>query len=153
MKAPTLMALIVIFFGVLALGLQPVSSAPAISHAQSIVGSWVIVPTGGPRRVHLLTFTADGAVVWSSPRGDTSGGHGEWVRTGDRTVTETAVASRHNAGGDFIGTTKVRMKLTLDATFDEVAGSGRSDDFDAQGNLVQSVKFTNHGTRIKVESP
>jgi len=121
-------ALLVILLGVLALGLQAVSSAPAPSSARSIVGSWVIVPTGGPRRVHLLTFTADGAVLWSSPRGDTSSGHGVWVRTGDRTVTETAVAFRHNAGGDFIGTTKVRMKLTLNATFDEVAGSGRSDE-------------------------
>ena len=145
--------LLVVLLGVLALGLQPVSPAPALSTAHSIVGSWMIVPTGGARRVHLLTFTADGTVLWSSPRGDTSGGHGVWVRTGDRTVMETAVASRHNAGGDFIGTTKIRMQLTLNATFDEAVGSGKSDDFDPQGKLVQSANFTNHATRIKIESP
>jgi hypothetical protein len=128
--------------------------APSSPH--SVVGSWIFIPTGPPGRApgtpSLVTFTSDGNVVWAGPSGSSSGGHGGWIGTGDRTVTETFVFSRHPAG-EFIGTQKVRLKLTLNATFDEINGAGKTDLFDAAGAVVQSADITTHATRINVESP
>lgn len=129
----------------------------APSSAPSVVGSWVFVPTGAPGRAagtpSLVTFTSDGNVLWSGPSGSSSGGHGGWTRTGDHTVTETFVFSRHNGDGVFVGTQKVRLNLSLSATYDEITGSGKTDIFDAQGVVTQSAEITTHATRIKVESP
>lgn len=149
-------ALLAILFGVLALGLQPVSSAPALSTVRSIVGSWVVVPGGQALTVgrpSLYTFTSDGTFLWSGPLGSMGGGHGAWVSTGDRAVTATFIHTWHNAGGDFIQTTKVRLKLTLNATYDAFTGSGKADFFDAHGMPARSLNVTVQGTRIKVESP
>jgi hypothetical protein len=133
-------------------GLMAAPSTP-----QSVVGSWVFIPTGAPGRAagtpSLVTFTSDGNVIWAGPSGSSSGGHGGWISTGDRTVTETFLFSRRNPAGEFIGTQKVRLNLTLNAAFDEITGTGKTDQFDAQGAVVQSVDITTHATRIKVESP
>jgi len=129
----------------------------APSSPQSVVGSWVFIPTGAPGRAlgtpSLVTFTSDGNVLWSGPRGSSSGGHGGWMSTGDRTLTETFLYSRRDPAGEFIGTQKVRLKLTLNATFDEITGAGKTDLFDAQGAVVQSADITTRATRVNVESP
>lgn len=136
-------------------GQPSVIGAP--STAQSIVGSWLAVPTGVPGQApgtpSLITFTADGNILFSSGIASSSGGHGTWARTGDHTVAETYLLIRHNAAGDFIGTAKVRATLTLNATFDGYTGSGRADQFDTQGTLVRSINVTGRATRIRVESP
>ena len=75
------------------------------------------------------------------------------MSTGDRTLTETFLFSRRNSAGEFIGTQKVRLKLTLNATFDEITGMGKTDQFDVQGAVVQSADITTRATRINVESP
>jgi hypothetical protein len=82
-----------------------------------------------------------------------SGATGAWISTGDRSVTYTFIALDRNASGDFKGTFKVRGKVTLNETYDEFAGGGSVDFFDAQGKIVQSGTFTTHATRIKVEKP
>lgn len=68
-------------------------------------------------------------------------------------MTETFIFSRHNETGAFIGTQKVRLNLTVNATSSEISGSGRTDIFDAQGAVTQSADIATHATRIKVESP
>ena len=152
----------VILLGVLVLGLQPVTSAPTPSAAHSIVGSWVNAPAPlpgstfvdrTPRTPSLLTFTSDGTILWSGPLGSQSGGHGAWVGNIDGTVTVTYMNTRHNAGGDFIGTAKTRARLALNATGDEFTGSGKFDLFDAQGKVLRSLDVVTYGTRIKVEAP
>jgi hypothetical protein len=153
-------AVLVVFLGMLVFGLPPASLTPtqaATQPAHSIVGSWMTFPTGVPGHVSatpsFFTYTSDGTVVLASSTPGTSGGHGVWVSTGDRAVTVTFYLLLHNAGGDFIGTRKFRMKLTLDTTFNAYTASGKFDYFDAQGKLVQSTGFTTRGSRIKVESP
>jgi len=139
---------------VTAVGGRPsLTAAPAPAHR--IVGSWVNVlkVSGLPALPSLVTFTSDGIFLWSGPFGSTSGGHGVWTSTGDRTLTGTFMYLRRNAGGDFTGTVKSRFKATLNATYDQAAGSGKADFFDAQGKMVRSVDYTVDGTRIKVESP
>jgi hypothetical protein len=121
---------------------------------KSIVGSWVVIPSAPNRPPGLpnaFAFTSDGAVVRFSPAD--GGATGAWISTGDRAVTYTFVAINRSAAGDFIGTFKVRGKVTLNAIYDEFAGGGKVDFFDPQGNLTQSGDFTTHATRIKVESP
>ena len=124
------------------------------SPARSIVGSWLVVPMAPNRPPGLpnaFAFTSDGAIVRFSPTD--SGATGVWTSTGRRTVTYTFVALDRNPRGEFSGTIKVRGKVTLNATYDEFAGGGKVDFFDARGSLVQSGEFTTHATRIKVESP
>jgi len=136
-------------------GRAAVMGAP--SNAQSVVGSWVFIPTGAPGRApgtpSLVTFTSDGNVVWAGPSGSSSGGHGGWKSEGDHTVIETFIFSRRNAAGEFVGTQKVRLKLTLNLRSDEIEGTGKTDQFDPQGAVVQSADITTHATRINVESP
>ncbi len=134
--------------------------------APTIVGSWVVVPIVQQVRTfvtpNLITFSSDGTFVRLNPFD--SGAVGVWTKTGDRTVAITHIALRTDATPGcehpanqaprcFIGTTKVRGNLTLSATGDEYAGSGTLEYSDAQGKIAQPVPFTNHGTRIKVESP
>lgn len=132
------------------------SMMAAPSPAPSIVGSWVVFPGGGALTVgrpSLYTFTSDGTIRWSGPLGSMNGGAGAWVSTGDRAVTGTFIHTWHNAGGDFTQTTKVRLKITLNATYDAFTGSGKADFFDAHGMPARSLNVTVQGTRIKVESP
>ncbi len=68
-------------------------------------------------------------------------------------VTYTLIFLRYNAGWDFVGTTKDRVKLTLNAAYDTFTGSGKFDLSDAQGRMGRSVDFTLRGTRINVEAP
>jgi len=140
---------------VLGINRSALMGAPLTS--QSVVGSWVFIPTGAPGRApgtpSLVTFTSDGNVLWSGPRGSSSGGHGGWMSTGDHTVTETFLYSRRDPAGEFVGTQKVRLKLTLNATFDEITGTGKTDLFDAQGVVMQSAEISTRATRINVESP
>ena len=122
------------------------------SIANSIVGSWVVVPSAPnrpPELPNVFTFTSDGTIIRFSPVD--SGATGAWISTGDRTVTYTFIALDRSAGGDFKGTFKVRGKVTLNETYDEFSGGGSVDFFDAQGKIVQSGTFTTRATRIKVE--
>lgn len=141
-----------LFLGVLTLALQPIASAPMPAATHSIVGSWVEIPTDpgqppGPPR--LFTFTSDGTLL----RFGSGSGAGLWVGTGDRAVTCTFMALRQNANGDFLWMTKVRVKVTLNETYDVFTGSGRVDRLDAQGKPPRSFEFTTRATRMKVESP
>lgn len=142
---------------ILGTGVAGPSVMGARSAAQSIVGSWIVVPTGSPGRAagtpSLVTFTSDGNVLQSTPIASLSAGHGTWVRTEDHTVALTLLFIRHNAAGDFIGTRKTRAPVALNATFDGFTGSGKSEQFDDQGMSVQSYNFTARGMRIRVESP
>jgi hypothetical protein len=135
-----------------AVGEPNVTVAPSV--ANSIVGSWVVVPSAPdrpPGSPNVFTFTSDGTIVRFSPVD--SGAAGAWISTGDRTVTYTFIALDRSAGGDFKGTFKVRGKVTLDETYDEFSGGGSVDFFDAQGKIVQSGTFTTRATRIKAEAP
>ena len=98
-----------------------VTVAPSI--ANSIVGSWVVVPSAPnrpPGSLNVFTFTSDGTIIRFSPVD--SGATGAWISTGDRTVTYTFIALDRSAGGDFKGTFKVRGKVTLNETYGEFNG-------------------------------
>ena len=131
-----------------------VTGSPVSAQPDSIVGSWVVIPNAPNRPPGLpnaFTFTSDGTIIRFSPAD--SGATGAWIETENHTVTYTFVALNRGAAGDFIGTFKVRGKVTLNPAFDEFTGGGKVDFFDPQGKLTQSGEFTTHATRIKVESP
>ena len=126
----------------------------APSTANSIVGSWMVVPIAPnrpPGSPNVFAFTSDGTITRFSPVD--SGATGVWASAGDRSVTYTFIALDRSASGDFKGTFKVRGKVTLNEAYDEFAGGGSVDFFDAQGKIVQSGTFTTRATRIKVEAP
>ena len=133
---------------------QP-SALGAPSAPQSIVGTWLNVPTpytGGP--VILGTYTSDGTVIASRPSGLETGQIGVWTSTGDHTVVATTMYFEHKQDGTYADTVKVRAQITLNATYDELTGSGTWAYVDAQGNdLGGRHPFTQRGTRMKVEGP
>ena len=131
---------------------QP-SAMGAPSAPQSIVGTWLVVPTYPPPV--LVTFTSDGTVIASRPAGLESGGNGVWTSTGDHTVVATSMYFEHKQDGTYTDTVKVRAQITLNATYDEFTESGTWAYVDAQGKDAGPgrTRFTGHGTRVKVEGP
>src|SRR5947209_66735 len=105
---------------------QPTMKSPL---PRSIVGSWMAVPTaaGRPAVPLLLTFALDGTALRSTALGGRSTGHGVWASTGEHSVTYTLIFLRYDTAFDFVGTTKDRVQLTLDAGFNEFSGSGKFD--------------------------
>ncbi len=122
--------------------------------APGIVGSWIGITAGEPGRTpgtpSLYTFTSDGTVLLTASTPGSKAGHGVWVGTGDRDVAVTIYVIFRGADDQFIGTAKVRYALTLNAAFDEYAGSATREVFDAHGKLQQSSDITVRATRIKV---
>jgi len=143
---------------VIAVGAWPRATG-APSHPQSIVGTWLV--SSSPPATGLTTatkfpstFISDGTLVSVRP-GLNSGAIGVWESTGDRTVTNTTVFFRSDAAGNLLGTTKLRTKVTLNATYDAFTGDGIREDFDTNGKpeAFAGVRFHVAGTRMKVESP
>jgi hypothetical protein len=131
-----------------------IAGTPASAQPDSIVGSWVVIPSAPnrpPGLPNVFTFTSDGTIIRFSPAD--RGATGAWIDSGNRTVTYTFVALNRGAAGDFVGTFKVRGKVTLNPAYDEFTGGGKVDFFDPQGKLTQSGEFTTHATRVQVESP
>jgi hypothetical protein len=85
------------------LGLGPaVAGTPVSAEPDSIVGSWMVIPSAPNRPPGLpnaFTFTSDGTIIRFSPAD--SGATGAWIDTGNRTVTYTFVALNRGAAGDF----------------------------------------------------
>ena len=128
-------------------------------NGQRLVGSWFVtarVNVLGEPIVTLRTLAtcnADGTVV-ATPQIDivASTAHGAWRRIGKDEFAITAVYLKRDATGvEFIGTTKVRATLTLNAATQELTGQFQADVFDVDGNVVQSFTGTAQATRIEVE--
>jgi hypothetical protein len=77
-------------------------------------------------------------------------GHGVWEHQGGNEFAYTFMGDDFNAVGNFLGTLKVRQKLTLTGP-DELVGVGNAELRDASGNLLFTRCNTIRGQRIKVE--
>jgi hypothetical protein len=77
-----------------------VAGTTASAQPDSIVGSWVVIPSAPNRPPGLpnaFTFTSDGTIIRFSPAD--IGATGAWTDTGNHTVTYTFVALNRGAAG------------------------------------------------------
>jgi hypothetical protein len=124
---------------------------------QGLEGSWILraiatVPGFEPALfINLATATSDGSVIASSPFPSLSSAHGAWVRTGNREFEMTAIYSRADQNENFVGISKVRVRLTLNATKDRAHGGFIQEGFDVDGNLIRVIEAAAEAERIKVE--
>jgi hypothetical protein len=146
---------------------------PAHPAARGPAGSWVaivtILGTGAPPAFQVLrTYSDGGGYIESAsnsrnPQAPESPGHGAWARTGapvadstrdgaqPHTFAVTFVVDRFDAGGNLIGTIKVRESATFGETEDAYTSLGKFEFLDLQGNVIASGTATARATRIKVE--
>ena len=82
--------------------------------------------------------------------GFTSGGHGAWTSTGDRTLAFTFVELQSDETGAFVGTVTVRGTSELDAA-GALTGHFTFDVTDPTGKVVFAGSGTFQGIRIVVE--
>jgi hypothetical protein len=131
-------------------------------HAQSTVnrggqhleGAWIDATQN-----LLVTFTTSGGVISQSPATGVgpqgvqllTGGHGSWIRTGDREFAVTTINFRGDTTGAFTGYAKPRWSVKLNDTLDELTGTYKTDIFDAAGNVVRSLTGQIQMKRIAVE--
>jgi hypothetical protein len=115
---------------------------------QEIVGSWQLTVTG-PASMTLQTYIADGGLV--TAQGDhprRSAGHGAWVRTGERRFLATHVSMRFGDQLELIGTTQLRLDITVDESGNSFTSRNIRDEFDLEGNLVNTIDAAGQATRI-----
>ena len=127
---------------------------------KAITGSWFTTLGCGCKV--LFSFTSDG-IFLSSGQGDVqpagspvptgTTAYGAWTHLGGRQFAVTFLIIGYDVGtGEFRGTLKVRILLTLNEAGDQLTGTDKADIFDPEGHLVDSFTTgTMQGTRIKVE--
>lgn len=143
----------------------------AANEEHRLTGSWNTVvtatnPQGLPPLKVLLTFTGDGQVIDArrlynpfSPFGPLlfTPAHGVWERTAQNQFAVTIVdffqAAPNNpaADGSILGEEKVRYRVTLDHSGENLSGQLVGEVKDTQGNVVFSFTATVQGTRIHAE--
>jgi hypothetical protein len=127
--------------------------------AQRLEGSWIItvtavVPPGVPPppvRTNYTTFARGGVAVGSDRLAPFSNPqHGVWEHVHGGEFVWTLLGDRFDALGTFLGTLKVRNRLTLTGP-DTFIGINNAELRDAAGNLLLSGCNTLRGERIKIE--
>jgi hypothetical protein len=126
--------------------------------SQRLEGSWDVtvtpaVPPGVPQPPSFIahaTFSRGGAAFGSDRQRPTSKQHGAWAYLGGNEFAWTTTEDLFDAMGNFAGTLKVRVKVTLTGK-DELVGVSNGEQRDPGGNLIFSRCGTIRGERIKIE--
>jgi hypothetical protein len=126
--------------------------------AQRLEGSWVItvtpaVPPGVPQPPSFRaygTFARGGAMIGTDTRRLFNIQHGAWEHLGGREFAFTFIEELVDVLGNFAGTAKVRVKLTV-TDKDEFVGVSNLEERNAAGVVTAIRCGTVRGARIKVE--
>ncbi len=120
---------------------------------RGLVGAWIVTasrPSGIGK--NLLTFSSEGTFFRS---GDThpvlSGGHGAWMRVGDKEFDATYIAFRFSQSGKWIASTKTRIHIILGPGDNEFTGLAKVSQLDLQENELGMSEVRLEGKRIQVE--
>jgi hypothetical protein len=129
--------------------------------AQQLEGSWEMIvtpvpPPGAPplpNRHLYVTFARGGVYIGfdrSAPFGSTQ--HGAWEHRGGNEFAWTFIGDNFDALGNFVGTLKLRAKITMTGK-DTFVGVSNPQLRDAAGNIVLDACSTFKAERIKAEPP
>jgi hypothetical protein len=125
---------------------------------QLLEGSWVVtitpvVPPGVPQPPSFrayATIARGGALIGTDTRRLFSIQHGAWTHLGGREFAWTFIEELVDVMGNFAGTVKVRVKLTV-TDKDEFVGVSNAEERNAAGVVTAIRCGTVRGARIKVE--
>ena len=128
------------------------------AQAQRLEGSWVItvtpaVPPGVPQPPSFRaygTFARGGAMIGTDTRRLFNIQHGAWKHLGGSEFAFTFIEELVDVMGNFAGTVKVRVKLTV-TDKDEFVGVSNAEERNAAGVVTAIRCGTVRGARIKVE--
>jgi hypothetical protein len=128
------------------------------AQAQRLEGSWVVtvtpaVPPGVPQPPSFRaygTFARGGALIGTDTRRLFNIQHGAWEHLGGREFGFTFIEELVDVMGNFAGTAKVRVKLTV-TDKDEFVGVSNLEERNAAGVVTAIRCGTVRGARIKVE--
>jgi hypothetical protein len=128
------------------------------AQAQRLEGSWVVtitpaVPPGAPQPPSFRaygTFARGGAMIGTDTRRLFNIQHGAWEHLGGREFAFTFIEELVDVMGNFAGTAKVRVKLTV-TDKDEFVGVSNLEERNAAGVVIAIRCSTVRGARIKVE--
>ena len=127
--------------------------------AQRLEGSWVltvaaVVPPGAPvppTRTSYISFARGGVAILSERQAAfVNPAYGAWEHQGSNEFAFTVRTDTFTATGNFLGTVKIRNKITLTDP-DEFVSVGQLEVRNPAGNLIFSGCATARGQRIKVE--
>ncbi len=126
--------------------------------AQQLEGSWDVtvtpaVPPGVPQPPSFIahaTFARGGAAFGSDRTRPTSKQHGAWTHIRGNQFVWTTTEDLFDSMGNFSGTIKIRVKVTITDN-DAFVGVSNGEQRDANGNLIFNRCGTVRGTRIKIE--
>jgi hypothetical protein len=128
---------------------QPVQSQP-----QTLEGAWNVTLT--TQGITLCTapamFSREGTIIADPCSGSVGVGYGAWVRTGNREFAGTFVGNVYGGStGQVIGSYKVKSVGALQPDGRTFTGVFKTETFDINGNLLNTVTGTVVGKRIVVE--
>jgi hypothetical protein len=127
--------------------------------AGRLEGSWeitvsAVVPPGVPPppvRTAYVSFARGGVAILSERQAAfVNPAYGSWKHVGGNEFAFTVIADAFNPTGIFLGTVKIRNRLTLTGP-DEFVSVGNLEVRDPAGNPLFSGCATGKGERIKVE--
>jgi hypothetical protein len=128
--------------------------------SRDLAGGWEVTGTltSGVSTKLLVVFAAGGGVVRShqndlSPSSLASPSYGSWMRLGNGEFGITVRNFRYNPNGTLVGTTKIRVRATLNDAADQFSGRGETQFLDLNGNVTAMIASTVDGRRIRVELP
>ncbi len=124
-------------------------------------GGWDVTATvpGRPTAKVLVVLTTGGGVLRSSqndlkPASLASPSYGSWANLDEeRQIAITVRNFRYSASGDLVGTSKIRVRATLNEGGDRFSGGGNTQLLDLNGNITATIKFTVEASRIAAELP
>jgi hypothetical protein len=145
--------------GALALSLLSASALSASSNGQHLEGSWSIqiLPEPGtplpPSFAVMHTFLPGGAMVETASLPFAhGGGHGEWLRVGNREFRYTFQFFAKDPAGNPTLVAKVRQRVVVnEAKTEFVSCVYTGEVFDEKGTRVLTDKGTCKGKRIDVD--
>jgi len=111
------------------------------------------VPPGVPQPPPFIaygSFARGGASISSDRSRPGSKQHGTWAHIGANDFAGTAIEDLYDPMGNFVGTVKLRTRLTI-ISQDEFVGVSNAEFRDTTGNITRSGCGTLRGERIKIE--
>jgi hypothetical protein len=128
------------------------------AQAQRLEGSWVVtitpaVPPGVPQPPSFrayATFARGGALIGTDTRRLFNIQHGAWKHLGGNEFAFTVIEELVDVMGNFAGTVKIRVKLTVTGA-NEWVGVSSAEERNAAGGLVTIRCGTVRAARITVE--